>query len=328
MIRRSNRPTTVTDAPEHRDIPLDRVELRAGDGNELTLTGYASTFEPYEMYGGPAQGGWIEQLDPKAFDKTLREKPDLMLLINHQGMPLARTKSGTLTLSVDSYGLKVVAKLDRNDPDVKSLEVKMKRKDMDEMSFAFRVAAQKWSKHPDYPGDEFAHRLITEVNLHKGDVSVVNYGANPTTSAEVKGRSAGKVSKMGNKGRSLREIEASLRREPKVTNKVAENAARLLSGPTRSRVTTTPPKTKETGDALIRKALRLLETYHPVKPGPPPSVAPNLRSATNRTVAMEIPSIAQVVSASEDRRRAERLRANPPQRRANNVMASHRNISK
>ncbi|GAB3216786.1 HK97 family phage prohead protease [Mycolicibacterium hippocampi] len=185
MATRS-RPTAITDAPEHRSIPIEQVELRAADDDTITLTGYASTFEPYEMYGGPAQGGWIEQLDKGAFTKSLREKPDLHLLINHEGMPLARTKSGTLTLSADTKGLKVSAKLDRTDPDVQRLEVKMRRGDLDEMSFAFRVRSQQWSNTDDFPDDLHALRTITEVNLHKGDVSVVNFGANPTTSASVR----------------------------------------------------------------------------------------------------------------------------------------------
>ena len=177
----------LIDVREERHLPARQFELRVSDdSDELILTGYASTFEPYEMYGGPAEGGWIEQLDKSAFDKTLREKPDLHLLINHEGMPLARTKSGTLALSTDSHGLKVEAKLDRSDPDVQRLEAKMRRGDMDEMSFAFRVKSQKWTATDDFPDDDYAHRTITEVSLHKGDVSVVNFGANPTTSAELK----------------------------------------------------------------------------------------------------------------------------------------------
>lgn len=181
------RPTELHDSPEHRAIPLERIEFRADedDDNTLHLEGYASTFEPYEMYGGPANYGWIEQLDKGAFDKTLREKPDLHLLINHAGMPLARTKSGTLQLSTDDHGLKVRAQLDKRDPEVQALAVKMERGDMDEMSFAFRVKSQTWSSTDDFPDDSQAHRMINEVSLHKGDVSVVNWGANPATHAEV-----------------------------------------------------------------------------------------------------------------------------------------------
>ena len=101
----------------------------------LILTGYASVFNaPYEVYGGPPMG-WTETIDRRAFDQTLSEKPDLHLLINHEGMPLARTKSGTLQLSADNHGLKVTAQLDRSDPDVQRIEPKMQRGDMNEMSF-------------------------------------------------------------------------------------------------------------------------------------------------------------------------------------------------
>lgn len=186
-MKTRKRPVELHDSPEHRAIPLDRIEFRADedDDNTLHLEGYASTFESYEMYGGPAQGGWIEQLDKRAFDKTLREKPDLHLLINHAGMPLARTKSGTLQLSTDDHGLKVRAQLDKRDPEVQALAVKMERGDMDEMSFAFRVKAQSWAATDEFPDDSQALRTINEVSLHKGDVSVVNWGANPTTHAEV-----------------------------------------------------------------------------------------------------------------------------------------------
>jgi HK97 family phage prohead protease len=139
------------------------------------------------MYGGPANYGWIERIDPKAFDVTLREKPDLHLLINHAGMPLARTKSGTSTCRADEHGLKVTATLDKRDPEVQSLAVKMERGDMDEMSFAFRVKAQEWRAADGYEEiDDQSYRTITEVSLHKGDVSVVNWGANPTTSVGIR----------------------------------------------------------------------------------------------------------------------------------------------
>lgn len=175
----SSRRAKLIDVPEHRSLPASEFEFRA-TASGVKLRGYASVFDaPYDIYGGAAAGGWSEIIDRSAFDKTLRESPDLHLLINHEGMPLARTKSGTLRLSVDDHGLLVDADLDRGDPDVQRLEAKMARGDMDEMSFAFRVKAQQWS--PDY--DE---RRITEVSLHKGDVSVVNFGANPATSAQLR----------------------------------------------------------------------------------------------------------------------------------------------
>ncbi len=167
-------------APERRAFRCEEFEFRATSDATATLSGYASVFDKgYEMYGGPERGGWTEFVDPKAFDETLKRKPDLHLLINHEGMPLARTKSGTLQLSTDRVGLKVAAELDRSDPDVQRLEVKMGRGDMDEMSFAFRTIRHEWNN------DESERRLL-ELNLDKGDVSVVNFGASPHTSAGIR----------------------------------------------------------------------------------------------------------------------------------------------
>lgn len=169
----------LRDSPERRGVAASEFEFRNGAGNETTLTGYASIFgNAYRVAGGPPYG-WDESVARSAFDKTLAEKPDLHLLINHEGMPLARTKSGTLKLSTDSRGLLVEANLDQRDPDVQRLVTKMARGDMDEMSFAFRVKDDKWN-------DDETQRTLTEVSLHKGDVSVVNWGANPATSAKVR----------------------------------------------------------------------------------------------------------------------------------------------
>jgi HK97 family phage prohead protease len=98
--------------------------------------------------------------------------------VNHGGITLARTKSGTMRLAEDSTGLHVEADLDPRSPDVQALRSAMERGDLDEMSFAFRVNSQEWS--PDW-----SQRDITEVDLNKGDVSAVNYGANPATAGAV-----------------------------------------------------------------------------------------------------------------------------------------------
>lgn len=184
----------LVDVRETRHAPsaAGKVELREDPRTgDLVLTGYASTFDEYEVYGGPENWGWIERMDKGAFNRTLSEKPDLQLLINHGGAPLARTKSGTLTLSIDDVGLRVEARLEKTDPDVQALVPKMMRGDLDEMSFAFRVLQQEWSAAPGYDDpedknfDPMSYRLITELSLQRGDVSVVNYGANPHTSAQL-----------------------------------------------------------------------------------------------------------------------------------------------
>lgn len=181
------RRTDLLGSRETRVLPTV-WESRASSVDELTLTGYASVFNaPYPIWGGAEAGGWDETVDQKAFARTLREKADVHLLINHDGMPLARTKSGTMKLSTDETGLHVEAKLDRGDPDVQRLERKMTRRDMDEMSFAFRTIRDEWRDEEGNPSnqDEGTQRRLLEVSIDKGDVSVVNFGANPATSTEL-----------------------------------------------------------------------------------------------------------------------------------------------
>ncbi|MEV6720599.1 HK97 family phage prohead protease [Streptomyces xanthochromogenes] len=173
LSARAERPTHI----ERRNMPFKGVELRAKPdgtgGDTLTFTGYACVTEQgYEMEDW--LGAYTEVVRQGAFTKTLSEGADVPFLVNHGGLTLARTKSGTLRLAEDGTGLHTEADLDPASPHVQALRSAMDRGDVDEMSFGFWVTRQQWS--PDYD-----QRDIQEVRLHKGDVSVVNYGANPAT---------------------------------------------------------------------------------------------------------------------------------------------------
>lgn len=163
---------------EVRHWGLSDVELREESDGQVRFSGYASVFNrDYEVHD--SFGAYTERIAPGAFDRTLAEGPDVVLVVNHEGLPLARTKSGTLRLSVDEIGLRVESELDAGDPDVQSLLPKFRRGDLDEMSFAFRVNDQVWS-------NDYTDRTITQVNLHRGDVSIVTFGASPHTIAALR----------------------------------------------------------------------------------------------------------------------------------------------
>jgi HK97 family phage prohead protease len=110
----------------------------------------------------------------------------VILTVNHghvgSGLPIARTTAGTLHLSEDHRGLLVNADLDPLDPEVQSLHRKMQRGDLDgQMSFAFRAIEQEWNKAR-------TKRRIKVAEIHKGDVSIVNYGANDRTTSSIQGQ--------------------------------------------------------------------------------------------------------------------------------------------
>lgn len=176
----ARRGAAAADAPALVRMPLTKVEFRAaGEGShELTFDGIACAYErSYDMWD--MWGPYTEVVSAGAGELTLSRNPDVAFLLNHRGMTLARTKSGTLTLSEEDAGLRSIASLDARITDVRNIQIAVERGDLDEMSFAFRITAGTWS--PDY-----TEYRISEYDLDRGDVSVVNFGANPHTSAALR----------------------------------------------------------------------------------------------------------------------------------------------
>lgn len=168
--------------------PFQVVEYRESSSGMVEFVGYASITEtPYTIAGGPPYG-WNETVARGAFARTLSMNPDTVFLVNHEGLPLARTVSGTLDLTEDSQGLHTVARFDTNDPTVGEVLPKMRRGDLTEMSFAFRVIRQEWTDAAGNSADSWSgtERRILEVSIERGDVSVVTYGANPHTVATLR----------------------------------------------------------------------------------------------------------------------------------------------
>lgn len=144
------------------------------------LDGYASiTGVEYEMWD--MFGPYGETIDPTAFDKTLAANPDVAFLLNHRGMSMARTRNGTLILDSDPRGLHSQAFVNPDRSDVRDLLVAIDDKTITEMSFAFMLTDGAWD-------DDFEHFTITEVDIDRGDVSAVNFGANPYTSIGARAR--------------------------------------------------------------------------------------------------------------------------------------------
>ena len=158
---------------ERRTFTVRDVEARQADDGTMRLSGYAAVFNDSSV---PLP--FKESIAPGAFRKTLAETPDVRLLVNHTGLPLARTKNGSLTLTEDERGLYFNAEL-ADTQEARDIHTLIARGDVDQMSFAFRVIRQKWS-------EDRSRRVLTEVSLSDGDVSVVTYPAYPTTSVEAR----------------------------------------------------------------------------------------------------------------------------------------------
>lgn len=186
--QRADRPSRRRSAEQPGSRPvvqasLAGIQLReADDSGLLVFEGHASVTErAYEMWDW--YGPYMEVISAGAFDQTLaRADLDVPLVLGHDQLRrIARTTTGTLDLSIDDQGLRVVARLDPSDPDVAYIAPKLRAGLIDEMSFAFRIEAGTWS--PDY-----TEYRIDRVDLHRGDVAIVGYGANPYTDAGLRDR--------------------------------------------------------------------------------------------------------------------------------------------
>lgn len=182
---------TTVSAPcgQARSLPFSaefRATKRDWNGKPMNnLVGIASvTNTPYEMYD--TFGPYEEIIDHGAFSETLAADPDVAFLLNHRGMTMARTRAkegsdSTLTLRMVTEGLEADAWLNPKRQDVADLITAMEDGNIDQMSFAFMLEEGWWS-------DDFTQFKITKVDLDRGDVSAVNYGANPYTSIAARSR--------------------------------------------------------------------------------------------------------------------------------------------
>lgn len=165
-------------ANEKRSIAYSNIEVRAmNDGN--TLVGYAAVFDsPSEPLP------WTEYVKRGAFTKTLNDGADVRLLIDHEGVPLARSRSGSLALEEDERGLRVETELDPANPDAARVLSAMRRKDLTQMSFAFRTIKDSWNA-------DRSVRELREVQLY--DVSIVTFPAYEETVAELRKSARGAI---------------------------------------------------------------------------------------------------------------------------------------
>ncbi len=161
---------------EIRTIDVQDLELRM-DGDKQTVVGYGAVFnsESNDL------GGFREFIAPGAFEGRLED--DVRFLINHDGLPLARTTNGTLRLSVDEKGLKYEAKLNPNVSTSRDLMELLKDGTINQSSFAFIVEDDSWEMK-----DGINVRTINKVS-RLYDVSAVTYPAYNEASSSVALRS-------------------------------------------------------------------------------------------------------------------------------------------
>jgi len=148
---------------EIRTFNVQDLELRQ-EGDDNVVVGYGSVFNTLSN----ELGGFREIIAEGAFDGRLED--DVRFLINHDGLPLARTTNGTLRLSTDERGLKYEARV-ANTSLGRDLVELMRNGTINQSSFAFVVEDDSWEVR-----DGMNIRTINKVS-RLYDVSAVTYPA-------------------------------------------------------------------------------------------------------------------------------------------------------
>jgi len=152
------------------------LELREPDGEPVRIVGYAAVFN--QMSGD--LGGFREVVAPGAFADSLAD--DVRALWNHDSkFILGRTTNGTLALEEDEHGLLVVI-IPPDTQWARDLTVSIRRGDVTQMSFGFRVpeGGDTWETRE----DGTLLRTLRRVELI--DVSPVTFPAYIQTSVAVR----------------------------------------------------------------------------------------------------------------------------------------------
>jgi HK97 family phage prohead protease len=142
-------------SPEIRTV-REAAEFRAS-AKGGTMVGYAAKFNKTSRN----LGGFVEQLAPSAFNKSLADGVRVMARYNHEAL-LGTTDAGTLRLSVDDIGLRY--EIDMPDTTTgRDVSVLAARGDVRFSSFAFHVHADgdEWG----YTDNDFPLRTLRSVQL-------------------------------------------------------------------------------------------------------------------------------------------------------------------
>jgi len=168
----------------HPDLEIRRVTLanlraeQAADDFRPILRGTAIVFNSLSL----DLGGFVEIIRPRAITRTIDEKIDLRALVDHDtGKVIGRLSAGTLKVKADEAGLHIEI-VPPNTSVGRDIVESVRRGDIDEMSFAFRVLDQAWN----FEADPVLREVL---DMRVSEVSVVAWGAFPATEVDVARRS-------------------------------------------------------------------------------------------------------------------------------------------
>ena len=123
--------------------PDAEVRASAGADGTVTIEGYAAVWNRYSAN----LGGYVEQIDPDAFDASLRDDDQIASYNHDYAAILGRRSAGTVVLTKDNTGLHYEIRGSGTDPDVARVAEKVAARSVVGSSFTFRSMpdGETWS---------------------------------------------------------------------------------------------------------------------------------------------------------------------------------------
>lgn len=183
--------------------PEAEVRAQVGEDGTVTIEGYAAVWNRYSAN----LGGYVEQIDPAAFDDSLRDDDQIASYNHDYAAILGRRSAGNLELTKDSTGLRYTIRGDAADPDVQRVAAKVRARSVTGSSFTFRSNpdGETWS----YTAEGFP--LVTVRSAKLFEVASVVWPAYSATADD--GLAVGLRSLAEQTGRPLDDLVAAARSE-------------------------------------------------------------------------------------------------------------------
>lgn len=138
-----------------------KIEIR---NDSVVLDGYVNAVarDSKELHEGNKT--FIEQIEPRAFDRALKRANNILCLLNHDhNQVLGSTKEGTVDLREDNIGLRATCTITNPEVIQSAKENKLRG-----WSFGFSPLRQKITKL----ASGIEHRVVEELNLF--EVSIID----------------------------------------------------------------------------------------------------------------------------------------------------------
>lgn len=143
-----------------------RIEIR---NDSVILDGYVNVVKRDSRPIPSVRGNFIEQIEPRAFEKALERAENVDLLLNHdKNKHLGSTKEGNVQLFEDNIGLRAIATV--TDKDV--IE-KAENKQLRGWSFGFFANKDRWEDAT----ESVQRRFVEDLDLF--EVSIIDNTKRP-----------------------------------------------------------------------------------------------------------------------------------------------------